>query len=95
MSELMARYSGERVEVRSADPPRMAADLRAAGAQVTLEPDGTFGVVGLESRQIGELAAERGHVLYQLHDVTASLEEAYFRLTGESVEFRAAAPVAA
>ena len=44
MSELMARYSGERVEVRSADPQRMATDLRAAGAQVTLEPDGTFGV---------------------------------------------------
>jgi hypothetical protein len=27
-------------------------------------------------------------------DVTASLEEAYFRLTGESVEYRAAAQVA-
>jgi ABC-2 type transport system ATP-binding protein len=93
MSELMAQYAGDRVEVRSAAPQRMAADLRAAGAQVTLEPDGTLRVVGLGSRQIGELAAERGHVLYQLRDVTASLEEAYFRLTGESVEFRAAAPV--
>ena len=72
----------------------MAADLRAAGAEVTLEPDGTLGVTGLGSRQIGELAAEQGHVLHQLHDVTASLEEAYFRLTGESVEYRAAAPVA-
>jgi ABC-2 type transport system ATP-binding protein len=94
LSELMARHSGDRVEVRPADPQRMAADLRAAGAQVTLEPDGTLGVFGLESRQIGELAAESGHVLYQLRDVTASLEEAYFRLTGESVEYRAAAPVA-
>jgi len=27
--------------------------------------------------------------------VTVSLEEAYFRLTGESAEFRAPAPVAA
>ena len=94
MSELIARHSGERVEVRSADPQWMAADLRAAGAQVTLEPDGMLGVVGLDSRKIGELAAERGHVLYQLRDVTASLEEAYFRLTGESVEYRAAVPVA-
>ena len=93
MSELTARYSGERVEVRSADPHSMAADLRAAGAHVTLEPDGSLDVVGLASRKIGELAAERGHVLYQLHDVTASLEEAYFRLTGESVEYRAAVPV--
>jgi ABC-2 type transport system ATP-binding protein len=75
----------------------MAADLRVVGAQVTMEPDGTLGVFGLESKQIGELAAERGHVLHQLHDVTVSLEEAYFRLTGESVEYRAPnpAPVAA
>jgi ABC-2 type transport system ATP-binding protein len=93
LSELTARYSGDRVEVRSADPQWMAADLRDAGAQVTLEPNGTLGVAGLGARKIGELAAERGHVLYQLHDVNASLEEAYFRLTGESVEYRAAAPV--
>jgi len=92
LSELIARHSGDRVEVRAADPQRMAADLRAAAAQVTLEPDGTLGVIGLASKQIGELAAERGHVLHQLRDVTASLEEAYFRMTGESVEYRAAAP---
>ena len=93
LSELIARNSDERVEVRAADPRRLAADLRVAGAQVTMEPDGTLGVLGLESKQIGELAAERGHVLHQLCDVTVSLEEAYFRLTGESVEYRA--PVAA
>jgi ABC-2 type transport system ATP-binding protein len=90
MPELIARNSGTSVEVRSADPRRMAADLRAAGAGVTLEPDGTFRVTGLGSRQIGELAAERGHVLHQLRDVSASLEEAYFQLTEESVEYRAA-----
>jgi ABC-2 type transport system ATP-binding protein len=95
LSELIARNSDERVEVRAADPQRLAADLRVVGAQVTMEPDGTLGVLGLESKQIGELAAERGHVLHQLRDVTVSLEEAYFRLTGESVEYRAPAPVAA
>jgi ABC-2 type transport system ATP-binding protein len=94
LAELMARHSGERVEVRSADPQRMAADLRAAGAEVVLEPDGTLGVVGPGSRQIGELAAARGHVLYQLRDETGSLEQAYFRLTGESVEYRAAVQAA-
>jgi len=95
LSELIARNSGERVEVRAADPQRLAADLRVAGARVTMEPDGTLGVFGLGSKQIGELAAERGHVLHQLRDVTVSLEDAYFRLTGESVEYRAPAPVAA
>jgi ABC-2 type transport system ATP-binding protein len=95
LSELIAQNSDERVEVRAADPQRLAADLRVVGARVTMEPDGTLGVFGLGSKQIGELAAERGHVLHQLRDVTVSLEEAYFRLTGESVEFRAPAPVAA
>jgi len=94
LSELIARNSDERVEVRTADPQRLAADLRVVGAQVTMEPDGTLGVLGLESKQIGELAAERGHVLHQLRDVTVSLEEAYFRLTGESVEYRAPNPAA-
>jgi len=95
LSELIARNSDERVVVRAADPGRMAADLRTVGAQVTMEPDGALSVLGLESKQIGELAAERGHVLHQLRDVTVSLEEAYFRLTGESVEYRAPVPVAA
>jgi ABC-2 type transport system ATP-binding protein len=91
LPELIARNSDERVEVRAADPQRLAADLRAIRAQITMEPDGTLGVLGLESKQIGQLAAERGHVLHQLRDVTVSLEEAYFRLTGESVEYRAPA----
>ena len=94
LAELIARHSAERVEVRAADPQRMAADLRAAGAEVTLEPDGRLGVAGLDSVRIGELAAARGHVLHQLHDMTASLEEAYFRLTGASVEYRAPQPPA-
>src|SRR5215467_9405722 len=97
LAELIAQNSAERVEVRAADPQRLAADLCMVGARVTMEPDGTLGVLGLGSKQIGELAAERGHVLHQLRDVTVSLEEAYFRLTGESVEYRAPnpAPVAA
>jgi ABC-2 type transport system ATP-binding protein len=94
LAEMIARHSGDRVEVRAADTQRMAADLRTAEAHVTLEPDGTLEVRGLTSKQIGELAADRGHVLHQLRDVTTSLEEAYFRLTGESVEYRAAAQVA-
>lgn len=92
LTELIARESDGRVGVRAADAPRLTADLRAAGAQVTLEPDETMGIEGLESVRIGEIAAGNGHVLYQLRDVTASLEEAYFKLTGESVEYRAPGP---
>jgi ABC-2 type transport system ATP-binding protein len=91
-TELIARHSDARVNVRAADAARLTADLRAAGAQVTLEPDGTLGVEELDSVRIGEIAAANGHVLHQLRDVTASLEEAYFNLTGESVEYRAPGP---
>jgi ABC-2 type transport system ATP-binding protein len=92
LAELIARHSDARVVVRAADTPRLSGDLRAAGAQVGLEPDGTLGVDGLDSVRIGEIAAANGHVLHQLRDVTASLEEAYFRLTGESVEYRVPRP---
>jgi ABC-2 type transport system ATP-binding protein len=97
LAEFIARHSAERVDVRAADPRRLARDLCAAGAGVSLEPDGTLRVTGLGSVRIGELAAEGGHVLHQLHDVKASLEEAYFRLTNDSVEYRAPslAPVTA
>jgi ABC-2 type transport system ATP-binding protein len=91
-TELIARHSDASVQVRAADSARLTADLRAAGAQVTLEPDGTMGVEGLDSARIGEIAAANGHVLHQLRDVTASLEEAYFNLTGESVQYRAPGP---
>ena len=93
LSELIARNSTERVDVRAADSARMASDLRTAGAQVTVEPDGTLAVLGLGAVRIGELAAARGHVLHELHAVQASLEQAYFRLTGESVQYRTPTPV--
>ena len=87
--ELIARHSDARVMVRAAETSRLSDDLRAAGGQITLEPDGGLRVDGLGSVRIGEIAAANGHVLHQLRDVTASLEEAYFRLTGESVDYQA------
>ncbi|HEX4705115.1 MAG TPA: ATP-binding cassette domain-containing protein [Pseudonocardiaceae bacterium] len=92
LADLIGRHSAERVDVRAADAPRLAGDLRAQGAGVSVEPDGTLQVTGMGAVRIGEVAAARGHVLHQLRDVTASLEEAYFRLTDDSVTYRAPAP---
>jgi ABC-2 type transport system ATP-binding protein len=92
LDELIARDAGDRVEVRAVEWPRLAAELREAGAEVAPEPDGTLLVTGVGSAAIGELAAARGHVLHQLRDVTSSLEEAYFRLTEGSVVYRAPVP---
>ncbi|MGI5490422.1 ABC transporter ATP-binding protein [Microtetraspora malaysiensis] len=92
MNELIARHSADRVEVRAADPLRLADDLRARGGRVEAGADGMLLVMGLGSVRIGEAAAAGGHVLHQLRDVTASLEEAYFRLTEDSVTYRAPVP---
>jgi ABC-2 type transport system ATP-binding protein len=49
-------------------------------------------VTGLDASAIGDLAAEHGIAVHALIPRTASLEEAYLDLTGESVDFRAASP---
>ncbi|GAA2146242.1 ABC transporter ATP-binding protein [Kitasatospora kazusensis] len=90
LADLIARHSADRVEVRSPDAVRLAAVLRAHGGEVTGAVDGTLTVAGLGSARIGELAAGHGWVLHQLRDLTASLEEAYFRLTQDAVSYRAA-----
>ncbi|MEY9873855.1 ABC-2 type transport system ATP-binding protein [Streptacidiphilus sp. MAP12-33] len=92
LDELIARGAADRVEVRAAEPERLAAELRELGAEVTREPDGLLRVVGVGAVTIGELAAARGHVLHQLRDANSSLEEAYFRLTEGSVVYRAPVP---
>jgi ABC-2 type transport system ATP-binding protein len=89
LAELIARNSGDRVTVRTSDPERLAGLLRAHGTRVGTGPDGTLTVTGITAVRIGELAASDGLVLHQLADHHASLEEAYFRLTGGSVDFRA------
>ena len=49
-------------------------------------------MTGLDAPAIGDLAAEHGIAVHALIPRSASLEEAYLDLTGESPDFRAAAP---
>jgi ABC-2 type transport system ATP-binding protein len=66
----------------------LAALLRAHGAQVTTG-GGTLVVGGMDAVRIGKVAVEHQIALSQLTDMTASLEEAYFRLTSDSVDYAA------
>ncbi len=47
-------------------------------------------MTGLDAPAIGDLAAEHGIAVHALIPRSASLEEAYLDLTGESTDFRAA-----
>jgi ABC-2 type transport system ATP-binding protein len=77
------------VRVRTPDATTLRDLVLAAGAAVTSHERGVLDVRGLGAERIGELAAERAIVLHELTPQTASLEEAFMRLTGDAVEYHA------
>jgi ABC-2 type transport system ATP-binding protein len=81
------------VLVRSPDSDRLGDLIRGQGGTVTADNTGAIVVSGLESPQIGELAAAGGIVLHELSPQRASLEEAFMELTQDSVEFHASGRV--
>ena len=74
------------IEVRSARPAELTAALQNAGGTVTVAGDDTE-VRGLTAVQIGDIALTAGVALYGLTEQRASLEEVFFGLTDESVEY--------
>jgi len=92
VDELVRSRSRQSVHVRSPQAAELAARARAAGATVTdagPDPD-VIEITGLDSAEVGKLAAAAGIVLFELIPVRASLEEAFMELTKESVEYQAA-----
>ncbi|MFD7448795.1 ABC transporter ATP-binding protein [Kitasatospora sp. NPDC059827] len=92
LGEFAARAGRAAVRVRAAEPERLTAVLRAAGATVRPEPDGSLDVTGLGVERIGELALEQSLLLYGLTERGASLEEAFMELTADSIEYLAGEP---
>ncbi|HKR98245.1 MAG TPA: ATP-binding cassette domain-containing protein [Candidatus Dormibacteraeota bacterium] len=80
------------VYVRSPDASALRDALAADGVRIQSRERGTLEIHGVSPERVGELAAERQWVLHELTPRRASLEDAYMRLTGESVEFRTEAP---
>ncbi|RKN09350.1 ATP-binding cassette domain-containing protein [Streptomyces radicis] len=91
----MARFIEENartfVRVRSPDHERLRAALERAGGRPRQCPDGSLEIEDLPAARVGELAAENDVVLHELSHQQASLEEAFMRLTHESVEYHARA----
>ena len=63
--------------------------LVVEGASVASDERGVLDVRGVSPERIGELAADRSLVLYELTPRQASLEDAFMRLTGDAVEYHA------
>ncbi|WP_037913447.1 ABC transporter ATP-binding protein [Actinacidiphila yeochonensis] len=95
MSEFIERNSKSFVRVRTPQPEQLKDLLSEAGHQVVQTSDGALELPDADSAAIGELAAGHQVVLHELSPQRASLEEAFMRLTAESVEYHAGGPAAA
>ena len=89
MADFIARNSRSYVRVRSPQRELLLDVLHQAGITAVESGDGTLEVDGWEAERIGELAARKQVVLHELSPQQASLEEAFMRLTAESVEYHA------
>ena len=90
-AQLIESSTRKDVLLRTPRAAEMVTLMEARGATVTKQDDGGLAVTGLDAPAIGDLAAEHGIAVHALIPRTASLEDAYLDLTGDSVDFRAAA----
>ncbi|WP_028045543.1 ABC transporter ATP-binding protein [Cellulomonas sp. URHE0023] len=81
------------VRVRTTDPEPLARELLAAGAQVTPQKGGVLHVRAVTVEDVGTAALRCGATVLELGTESGSLEEAYLKLTGDAVEYRAAGGV--
>jgi ABC-2 type transport system ATP-binding protein len=94
VEEVVSQASiGATVHVRSPQATALRDALAGEGVRIQSHERGTLEVHGLSADRIGELAAQRQLILHELTPQRASLEDAYMRLTGDSVEYRTNIPV--
>jgi ABC-2 type transport system ATP-binding protein len=91
MAEFIRQNSRSYVRIRTPQRERLLDVLHTVGVMVAVAEteDGALEVDGGKPEEIGELAARHQIVLHELSPQQASLEEAFMRLTAESVEYHA------
>ena len=92
VAEFIERSEGHHVHAQSPDAAALAGLLRQKGAIVTADGTEGLSVTGMESRDVGIIAAQAGLTLYELATQRASLEDAFMELTHEHGEYRAPTP---
>jgi len=86
VDELIATSSDGHVAITTPDVPAAMTVLANAGAAPVSDGRGRVTVEGLSPSEVSQLLASQRIPLEQLVSTRATLEEAYFRLTGEASE---------
>jgi ABC-2 type transport system ATP-binding protein len=94
MADLIAEASGLVTKVRSPHMSEIADVVVRSGRSVKDNLDGTYSIAGLTPQAIGQEAARRGWVLYELTPVRRTLEDVYLELTDTALEFHTGGPAA-
>ena len=87
--ESIIASGGSTVLVRSPQSDELARLITQEGGSIRHDA-GALSVSGLDAPKIGTLAAQHRITLHELAPQRASLEEAFFELTGDSVEYHGA-----
>ena len=88
VEEFVARAGGGAVTVRTPDASRLRELLLGPDVIVTSDQSGILHVRGLAAEQIGTAAWQASLPVFELTTQHASLEEAFMKLTDDSVDFR-------
>jgi ABC-2 type transport system ATP-binding protein len=88
VDEFVARAGGGGVTVRTPQAARLRELLLGPDITVSSQQSDLLEVQGLTAEQIGQTAWQARLPIYELTPQQASLEEAFMRLTDDSVDFR-------
>ncbi|MCU1519187.1 MAG: multidrug transporter ATP-binding protein [Pseudarthrobacter sp.] len=87
MQEIIAGTRQVRTLVRTSAATQLSGLLAGNGVTVDRNEPETLEVTGLDSRQIAQAALDNGILVYELTPQQSSLEDAYFDLTKDEVEY--------
>ena len=87
IAQILAGTQQAKVRVRTPEVTRLSQLLGSQGVKVQCEENETLEVTGLDPRQIAQVALQNQVLVYELMPLTTSLEDAYFNLTKDAVEY--------
>jgi len=88
VDEFIAQASQHCVTVRSPEAARLRELLQAPDISVNTEQQDVLKIAGLTAEHIGTIAWQSGVPIFELTVQQASLEEAFMKLTSDSVDYR-------